>query len=181
MDNRIVPKYDVIKNDATVSYTLNQQFDPVRDIEEFHRKFGINYDGKPRALTGELGRFRINFIEEEYHEYRDSSIALERFLADPHERDDTFITTMLELQLDALVDLVYVTLGAAHLHGFDFREAWRRVHEKNMQKVRCERAEDSKRGTTFDVIKPDGWEPPSHKDLVEDHVHVVQQPAKGRR
>jgi predicted HAD superfamily Cof-like phosphohydrolase len=146
-------------------------FDPVRDIEEFHKKFGIAYEGKPRALIGELGKFRRDFNLEEAQEYSDASVALERFLERGEGPDDTFITSMLELQLDALVDLVYVALGAAHLQGFKFREAWERVHGANMRKVRCERKEDSKRGTTFDVIKPPGWEPPDHTDLVEDHAH----------
>ena len=65
--------------------------------------------------------------------------------------------------LDALVDLVYVALGTAYLHGFGpqkFNEAWRRVHEKNMEKIRAPSADHSKRGSAFDVIKPAGWTPP---------------------
>ena len=40
-----------------------------------------------------------------------------------------------------------------------------------MKKIRTPNADASKRGSKYDVIKPPGWEPPSHKDLVEDHSH----------
>lgn len=65
-------------------------------------------------------------------------------------------------------------LRALHLHvavhalgcGFNFREAWRRVHEANMGKVRARRAQDSTRGSVFDVVKPPGWVAPDLSDLV---------------
>jgi predicted HAD superfamily Cof-like phosphohydrolase len=69
-------------------------------------------------------------------------------------------------QLDALVDLVYVALGTAHMQGFDFNEAWRRVHDANMQKVRAQNADESKRGSALDVVKPEGWKPADLSDLV---------------
>ncbi len=72
----------------------------------------------------------------------------------------------MEKALDGLVDLVYVALGTAWLMGLDFPEAWRRVHAANMQKVRAQRKEESARGTTFDVVKPAGWQPPNLSDLV---------------
>lgn len=121
-------------------------FDPVKDIQDFHEKFLLNYDGRPRLLDKDISDFRIKFLLEELIEY----------------------TTCVEKadKLDALVDLVYVALGTSYLHGFDFREAWRRVHDANMKKVRCERPGDSSRGSTFDVIKPPGWQPPFLIDLV---------------
>jgi predicted HAD superfamily Cof-like phosphohydrolase len=146
--------------------------DLVRDLEEFHKKFGLEYNGPPRALPEELRKFRTQFLWEEWKEYRDASVALKTILG--NNPANGAIVTMLELQLDSLVDLVYVAIGTAYMQGFDFNEAWRRVHEKNMQKVRAERADQSKRGTTFDVVKPAGWTPPSHRDLVENHAHSVR-------
>lgn len=146
-------------------------FDPVRDVEEFHEKFGLLYDGKPRVLSGELGDFRAKFLAEELSEYTDSQMVARILILEP-KPDCAELTHHLELQLDALVDLVYVALGNAHLQGFDFREAWRRVHAANMAKVRATKPSDSKRGTTFDVVKPPGWEAPNHKDLVEDHAYT---------
>lgn len=138
------------------------------DMKEFHEKFGLEYDGPPRALPVRLADFRENFMNEELMEYGEHMASVEIAI---EEKDHADVTHHLEHMLDALVDLVYVAVGTAYLHGFDFDEAWRRVHEANMKKERARRAGDSKRGSTFDVIKPPGWEPPSHKDLVECHAH----------
>jgi len=113
-----------------------------RDIVDFHQQFGLKYDGPPRALPGELSRFRTNFLFEELAEYSEAET--------------------LEKKLDALVDLVYVALGTAHLHGFDFDAAWDRVHRANMQKIRG----PSVRSGEYDVIKPAGWVAPDLRDLV---------------
>lgn len=120
-----------------------------RDISDFHIKFGNAYSGKPRQLPDDLLNFRIQFLEEELTEYRHAAII-----------DD------LEGQLDALVDLVYVAIGTAYLQGFNFQEAWKRVHEANMRKVRATSASESKRNSSFDVVKPVGWEAPDLSDLV---------------
>jgi predicted HAD superfamily Cof-like phosphohydrolase len=150
------------------------EFNPMKDIREFHVKFGLEYEGRPRSLYNEnMDMFRFRFLVEELDEYQRSIIALRQELTLPPEidKDPGIIVEKLGQALDALVDLTYVAMGTAYLHGFDFEEAWRRVHEANMRKVRVERPEDSKRGSGFDVIKPDGWEPPDHSDLVEDHAH----------
>lgn len=129
-----------------------------KDIAEFHVKYGLEYGDEPRDLPHELEVFRIKFMAEELGEY----VKAHHADADTDEEKRKRRAD----KLDALVDLVYVALGTAYLHGFDFDEAWRRVHEANMKKVRVERAEDSKRGSTFDVVKPAGWEPPNLEDLV---------------
>lgn len=141
------------------------------DIKDFHEKYGLAYDGKPRMLPPDMASFRHGFMLEEINEWK--------------EQGDTFpitsefhMTQVLEGQLDALVDELYVVLGTAYQQGFGpeiFNEAWRRVHAANMAKVRCERPGDSKRGSTFDVIKPEGWKAPSHTDLVCDHAHQVKE------
>lgn len=148
--------------------------DLVEDVAEFHEKFGLLYGGPPRVLLGEIAEFRKKFLEEELDEYRKATyqgqyaVALSEMMSG-HPAGN--VAAFLEHQLDALVDLVYVAIGTAQLQGFNFREAWRRVHEANMQKVRAERASDSKRGTAFDVVKPAGWLAPCHRDLVEHHAH----------
>lgn len=138
---RIYPRGGVIVPSESV--------DMVSDILEFHTKFEIEYKGKPRFLPDDISKFRIDFLNEEFTEYVDSVNS-----EDLHD------------QLDALVDLVYVTLGAAHLHGFDFNEAWRRVHSANMSKVLAQSSEESKRGYSKDVVKPEGWTAPDLSDLV---------------
>ena len=140
----------------------------ITDIEEFHEKYGIAYHGEPRSLPDELRDFRIKFMEEELSEFRVADVRCRLVIAD---KDDAEITHQLEKQLDALVDLIYVVLGTAHLQGFNIEEAWYRVHQANMKKIRTPNANASTRGSKYDVIKPPGWTPPSHKDLVENHIH----------
>lgn len=133
-----------------------------QDIRDFHVKFGLNYEGEPRFLSEDLSKFRTKFLAEELGEYAGARVALEA-----ENPDGRWDFPSLEEKLDALVDLCYVAIGTAYVHGFvDFDEAWRRVHAANMQKVRVERPEDSARGSGFDVVKPKGWEAPDLSDLV---------------
>lgn len=122
----------------------------VRDVRAFHEKFVLPLPTKPQQLDDELMAFRIQFIHEEAAEY-EMAAATE----DLHE------------QLDALVDLVYVVIGTALMSGFDFEEAWRRVHRANMRKVKPASADESKRGHALDVVKPPGWVAPDLSDLVK--------------
>jgi predicted HAD superfamily Cof-like phosphohydrolase len=73
----------------------------------------------------------------------------------------------MEQQLDALVDLVYVALGTAVIQGFDFEEAWRRVHAANMLKTKYSKTNPGKRNSRYDVVKPVGWVRPDLSDLVK--------------
>lgn len=157
-------------------YGLSNQpedsFDLMHDVAEFHEHFGLGYYRSPRALPQDLSDFRNGLMDEELGEYKGhQAAAYEETTRPPGSRDQANYTHHLEHALDGLVDLVYVALGTAYVHGFDFRTAWRRVHKANMAKVRKVKATsntlDSGRLPLFDVVKPEGWEPPSHKDLVE--------------
>lgn len=149
-----------------VNNRVKAKVDFVEDIHEFHTKFDLLHLGSARNLVGELGDFREKFMLEELDEYSASREAIQ-YMAETPLIDPAEYTFQLGQQLDALVDLVYVALGTAHLQGFDFTEAWRRVHAANLRKVRAQKAEDSKRGTAYDVVKPKGWVAPDHSDLVE--------------
>lgn len=139
------------------------------DIADFHHRYGLDYSGAPRSLPDDMFVFRVLFMGEELEEYaglpKGSLVRVLKQLLDanPPQKDSL---QRREDQLDALVDLIYVTLGTAYLQGFNFAEAWRRVQRANMSKVRVERPEDSKRGSGFDVVKPEGWKAPCHADLV---------------
>ena len=149
--------------------------DMMLDIERFHQKYGLEYRGKPRILPPDLFSFRDKFITEEHTEWHDEQDGLiEALTSDDGKPDHRRVALGLHQQLDALVDLVYVTLGAAYLQfGPEiFHEAWKRVQAANMAKVRAQTADESKRGSTFDVVKPQGWTPPDHHDLVKDHAHT---------
>lgn len=149
--------------------------DMMIDIQDFHQKFGLEYNGKPRMLEPDLFGFRKKFMEEELKEWDDEQqLLVEALTADDGNPDHRRIAMGLHQQLDALVDLTYVVLGTAYLQfGPEvFHEAWKRVQAANMAKVRAQTADESKRGSTFDVVKPQGWTPPDHHDLVRDHAHI---------
>lgn len=149
-----------------------------KDIADFHTKFHLEYGGSPRELPDDLALFRIGFMAEELAEYAQSSgfTSIAKSLNEIHQHiinRSRWMTRRneggrdLEVQFDSLIDLVYVALGTSHLHGTNFDAGWERVHTANMSKVRVERPTDSKRGSTFDVVKPKGWLPPNLADLVK--------------
>jgi predicted HAD superfamily Cof-like phosphohydrolase len=140
------------------------------DVEHFHRHFMIAYRGKPRALPDNMRGFRVERLQEEVDEYKLAMDLLDRAV---EQQDRASIEVALEQALDALVDTVYIALGNAHLHGFDFNEAFARVHRANLAKVRAEGdyLYLSKYNNSADIVKPPGWEPPSHADLVADHAY----------
>jgi predicted HAD superfamily Cof-like phosphohydrolase len=75
---------------------------------------------------------------------------------------------------DALIDLVYVAMGTAHLLGLPWEALWNEVQIANMRKVRAAAdASDSKRGSAFDVVKPPGWQPPNIKRILENYGWTV--------
>lgn len=168
--------------DAPVECAECRPPDLVADIVEFHERFRVNYDGKPRCLPDELKDFRLGFLAEELEEYQGSVQEASALLAIARRirSDDASagVVEHLASQLDALVDLVYVALGNAHMQGFNFYEAWRRVHRANLAKIRApddaQPAPGSTRGGRYDVVKPPGWEAPDHTDLVADHAHVEE-------
>lgn len=135
----------------------------MRDVRAFHKKFGLEYAGAPRVLDPEHSQFRIKFMREELQEYINATEGIEQAIR-TRKMDD--LQDLMAQQLDALVDLSYVIGGTAHLHGYDFDKAWRRVHRANMAKVRARSANQSKRGSKLDVVKPAGWKAPSLVDLV---------------
>lgn len=147
-----------------------------QDIAEFHRAFALEYKGPPRYIPGDLSAFRTMFMAEELAEYitedkeAQRSIVMACQRAWNHEHDTTNGTRRptLEKKFDALIDLVYVALGTAYLHGFPFDLGWARVHAANMQKVRsASKTNGDERGGSNDVVKPEGWVAPDLSDLVK--------------
>ena len=68
-------------------------------------------------------------------------------------------------QLDALIDILVVTIGAIHSAGFDAEGAWKEVMSTNFAKI------DKKTGKVIKredgkVLKPDGWTPPNLKEFL---------------
>lgn len=165
----------ITESEAKASWgKLINNISAAKKVAAFHTKFGLGYDGPPRELDDDLALFRIGFMLEELAEYCVAS-GYKKLGEDLHnlhsmlQNREVPHTARVEQrnfhdQLDALVDLSYVLHGTAYLQGFDIDGAFQVVHTANMAKVRVERAEDSKRGSTYDVVKPEGWTPP---DLTE--------------
>jgi predicted HAD superfamily Cof-like phosphohydrolase len=62
--------------------------------------------------------------------------------------------------LDALVDILVVTIGAIHSIGADAEGAWKEVMTTNFAKIDKETGKVRKR-EDGKVLKPVGWEPPN--------------------
>jgi predicted HAD superfamily Cof-like phosphohydrolase len=61
--------------------------------------------------------------------------------------------------LDALIDILVVTIGAIHSAGFDGESAWKEVMSTNFAKIDRETGKVRKR-EDGKVLKPTGWHPP---------------------
>lgn len=114
---------------------------PFRDQEKFMR-----------ACDQSVGEFNeaqyqlyCNLISEEFNE----------LIASTTKVDD----------LDALIDILVVTIGAIHSLGVDAEGAWKEVMSTNFAKIdkqtgRVRKREDGK------VLKPAGWTPPNLEPFV---------------
>jgi len=123
--------------------------DPFTMVAAFHQKFELQPTEGPSFPLEEIWKLKNRHMQEELDEIRASAI-----------------NGNLEEYFDGLIDLIYVALGAAYLAGLPFNEGFKRVHEANMKKVRALSAMDSKRGSTYDIVKPPGWTAPTLSDLV---------------
>jgi predicted HAD superfamily Cof-like phosphohydrolase len=116
----------------------------INKVQLFHAKFGLPL-GKDDVLSNDkhAQEFRVKFLQEELDELKEALDACDRVKA-----------------FDALLDLTYVAYGTALFMGVTpgmWHAGMDAVQKANMAKVRVARAEDSKRGSTFDVRKPEGW------------------------
>jgi predicted HAD superfamily Cof-like phosphohydrolase len=119
-----------------------------KDVGDFHRKFDLptSQDGRrnPVPHDPELMEFRVKFMQEELDEFKEGLEELD------HEK-----------MFDALLDLAYVVFGTAHFLNYPWQAGWDAVQSANMKKVRAAKdGSDSKRGSSFDVVKPPGWTAP---------------------
>jgi predicted HAD superfamily Cof-like phosphohydrolase len=114
---------------------------PFRDQEKFMRACDQTTDHQ----NLEQYQLYCNLIREEFEELVASQTA----------EDD----------LDALIDILVVTIGAIHSLGADAEGAWKEVMRTNFAKIdkdtgKVRKREDGK------VLKPQGWTPPDLKPFV---------------
>lgn len=118
------------------------------DIMMMHEKYGVfdKVQAFDKEKLNKFLQFRIKFLEEEMNE-----------LSTAENADDV---------VDALIDLCVVAIGTLDLFDVDARLAWDRVHEANMNKrVGIKESRPNPLGLP-DLVKPEGWTAPSHKDNV---------------
>lgn len=111
---------------------------PFKDQEKFMRACDQTVEG----FNEEQYKLYINLIEEEFKELKDAIAAGD-----------------IVEQLDALEDILVVTIGAIHSAGMDGEGAWKEVMRTNFAKIdkdtgKVRKREDGK------VLKPVGWTAP---------------------
>lgn len=118
---------------------------PFRDQEKFMRACDQSTD------DWNLQQFNlyVNLIEEEFNELK---VAVND--CNPEEI------------VDALTDILVVTIGAAHSMGCDVEGAWKEVMRTNFAKIDKETGKVRKR-EDGKVLKPVGWTPPNLKEYVK--------------
>ena len=92
----------------------------------------------------------LDLITEEYNELKDAIIANDRVE-----------------QLDALVDILVVTMGAIRAGGFDGEGAWQEVMRTNFAKIDLDTGKVRKR-EDGKVLKPEGWKAPELAQFIGD-------------
>lgn len=122
----------------------------IGNVAEFHEKFGLPMGTADHLMQDPAAQeFRVKFLQEELDELKEALALGDKVGA-----------------FDALLDLAYVTYGTALFMGLDASQwsaGMHAVHSANMAKVRVAKAEDSKRGSAFDVKKPAGWVGPESR------------------
>jgi predicted HAD superfamily Cof-like phosphohydrolase len=117
---------------------------PFRDQEKFMKAC----DQSVGEWNVEQFNLYVNLIEEEFNDELKTAIK---------NCDNVEI-------LDALIDILVVTIGAAHSMGADVEGAWKEVMKTNFAKIgedgKVRKREDGK------VLKPVGWVSPDLKPFV---------------
>ena len=120
-----------------------------RDQEKFMKACDQTTGGK---FDQDQFAMYLGLIEEEYKE-----------LWEAVNNNDQLET------LDALIDILVVTIGAIHSMGSDAEGAWKEVMMTNFAKIdkdtgKVRKREDGK------VLKPVGWVPPNLEPFVKKNV-----------
>ena len=111
---------------------------PFRDQEKFMRACDQSTD----AMNESQYAMYVKLIDEEHQELLEATLTEDRVE-----------------QLDALIDILVVTIGAIHSMGADAEGAWKEVMRTNFAKIDRETGKVRKR-EDGKVLKPTGWHPP---------------------
>ena len=112
---------------------------PFRDQEKFMRACDQSVD----AMNESQYAMYVKLIDEEHQELLEATLTEDRVE-----------------QLDALIDILVVTIGAIHSMGADAEGAWKEVMATNFAKIDRETGKVRKR-EDGKVLKPQGWTAPN--------------------
>lgn len=120
--------------------------DWVEDIAHMHKHYEVApvVGAMDAEKLKKFLEFRINFLNEELDELKTANNA--------------------EDVVDALIDLCVVAIGTLDSFMVDSHIAWDEVLKANMNKRVGVKATRPNPLGLPDLIKPEGWEAPSHKD-----------------
>lgn len=159
-----------------------------QDIIAFNFKFGLNRIPNDE----ELHKFRYDFLLEELVELRQEHIQcvqpdIEKILRELVDVEyvrmgtqtlvyfDVYLTNkwlsyyeLLQLVGKSKI-LVEEVKDYYSISNSCFLDCWNEVHSVNMNKVRTENPNDSKRNSSFDIIKPPNWVEPDLKPIVQKY------------
>jgi predicted HAD superfamily Cof-like phosphohydrolase len=112
------------------------------DVFQDQARFMQACDQKVGSYDADQYAMYLRLIQEETNELMDAVLANDRVE-----------------QLDALIDILVVTVGAIHSMGADGAGAWDEVMRTNFAKIDANTGRVLKRGDGK-VLKPPGWQPP---------------------
>ena len=132
----------------------------VADMAAMHQKFGVNpvVRGFDKDKLEAFLKFRIDFLQEELDEMRKAVVDHQAGKIDAAKAGDDVV--------DALIDLCVVAIGTLDAYDVNAYTAWNRVYEKNMDKEVGIKASRPNPLGLPDLIKPEGWTAPTHKDNI---------------
>lgn len=90
----------------------------VKDLIEFHVKFGHPVTVGKAKLEHRDTELRLNLIAEEFEEFQEALT----------------VNNLVEVA-DALGDMIYVIIGAALVWGIDINSVFNEIHRSNMSKL----------------------------------------------
>ena len=121
----------------------------INDIKKLNMHYKVHEFMKRATLSQKFQylQFRANFIEEELTElYEAISV---------YNKEDI---------VDALIDIIVVSLGTLESFEVNIQEAWNEVLRANLDKEIGVNPTRENNGDLPDAIKPEGWIGPNHKN-----------------
>jgi predicted HAD superfamily Cof-like phosphohydrolase len=111
----------------------------IGNVAEFHEKFDLPLGNEDKLMQDPAAQdFRVKFLQEELDELKEALATGDKVVA-------------------------YGTALFAGIDAAQWHAGMHAVHSANMSKIRVAKAEDSKRGSAFDVKKPVGWVGPESR------------------